>query len=146
MTCCRYTPSRRSFLAASGAATAVATLAACSPAPENESFSGGEFAQALQLADLATGSSVQLIVGTDHILLHRESEEVIHAYSAVCTHEGCIVGVNDEDPSGPFECPCHASNFDKLTGEAVVGPAKRPLTRHQTAIEDGWILVEVEQA
>lgn len=146
MSCCRNTPSRRTFLTAGGAATAAFTLAACSTGPEQETFSGGVFTEAVELDSLAVGASIQLVVGADQVLLHRETTDTIHAYSAVCTHQGCVVGANAEDPSGPFICPCHASNYDKLTGEAVAGPAQRPLTRHQTAIENGWVLVEVTEA
>lgn len=145
MSCCKKLPNRRTFLAATGAAaTAAVALSACSPGHEQETFSGGTLTQALALDDLPPGESVQMAVGAIQVLIHRESQDVVHAYSAVCTHQGCIVGVKEDDASSPFICPCHASNFDKLTGEAIGGPAQRPLTRHATTIEDGWILVEVE--
>ncbi len=146
MSCCKNSPTRRTFLAVSGAATAAATLAACTPTPEQESFSGGLLTQAIALEDLPPGDSIQLAVGANQVLIYRENDDTVHAYSAVCTHQGCVVGVNDDDPSAPFICPCHASNFDKTTGDAVAGPAQRPLTRHTTAIENGWILVKVEPA
>lgn len=147
MSCCKKLPNRRTFLAATGAAaTAAVALSACSPGPEQDTFSGGALTKALALDDLQPGESVQMAVGVNQVLIHRESQDVVHAYSAVCTHQGCIVGVKDHDASSPFVCPCHASNFDKLTGDAIAGPAQRPLTRHETAIEDGWILVQVEPA
>ena len=146
MSCCKKLPNRRTFLAGTGAAaTAAVTLAACAPDHEQDTFSGGTLTKALQLDDLPPGDSVQMAVGANQVLIHRENQDTVHAYSAVCTHQGCIVGVKD-DATSPFVCPCHASNFDKLTGDAVSGPAQRPLTRHETAIEDGWILVAVEPA
>ncbi|HEU5241587.1 MAG TPA: Rieske (2Fe-2S) protein [Ornithinibacter sp.] len=36
------------------------------------------------------------------------------AFSAVCTHQGCIVG---EISDGQIICPCHASHFDISSGE-----------------------------
>ena len=144
MNCCKSTPSRRTFIAAGVATTAAVTLAACSSALQQEKFSDGVFTQAIELTQLPPGSSMQLTVGGSQVLLYRESENTVHAYSAVCTHQGCIVGAS-EDASAPFVCPCHASHFDKATGEATAGPAKTPLTRHETAIENGWILVEVEE-
>lgn len=145
--CCRKSvPTRRTFLAAGGAAAAAVTLAACNSVPEQDTFSGGKLTRAIRVEDLPPGDAIQLTVGANQILLYRDSEQSVHAYSAVCTHQGCIVGVPDQEPSAPFVCPCHASNFDKTTGEAVAGPAQLPLTRHSTSIEDGWLLVEVEPA
>ncbi len=145
MNCCKDTPSRRRFLAAGGATTAAVTLAACSSTLQQEEFTDGVFTRAVELAQLPTGSSIQLTVGGSQVLLYRQSEHTVHAYSAVCTHQGCIVDASDE-ASAPFACPCHASHFDKATGEATAGPAKTPLTRHKTSIENGWVLVEVEEA
>ena len=147
MSCCKKLPNRRTFLVASGAAaTAAVALTACTSDPDQETFSGGTLTKALALEDLAPGSSAQMAVGANQVLIYRERAEVVHAYSAVCTHQGCIVGANDDGASPSFVCPCHASHFEKLTGKAVSGPAQRPLMRHKTAIEDGWILVEVEPA
>lgn len=146
MSCCKKLPNRRTFFAVSGAAAAAVSLTACTPGHDQETFSGGTLTKALALKDLTPGSSVQMAVGAQQVLIYREDEDRVHAYSAVCTHQGCIVGAANDEGSASFICPCHASHFDKLTGEAVSGPAQRPLTRHATAIEDGWILVEVDPA
>lgn len=46
------------------------------------------------------------------------------AYSAVCTHEGCAVGVDGKR----IVCPCHKSVYDPTEGAKVTGgPAPRPL-------------------
>lgn len=143
MSCCQNKPSRRTFLAASGIATAAVTLGACSSGPEQEQFSGGVLTRALRLDELPVGESLQQAVGSNQILIYRESETSVRAYSAVCTHQGCIVGTSDT-ATDPFICPCHSSKFDKTSGEAIAGPAQRPLTKHDTSIEDGWLLIEVD--
>lgn len=49
------------------------------------------------------------------------------AYSKVCTHAGCPVGLYMEQ-SQQLLCPCHQSLFDVLDGaQQVFGPAPRPL-------------------
>jgi ubiquinol-cytochrome c reductase iron-sulfur subunit len=49
------------------------------------------------------------------------------AYSKVCTHAGCPVGLYQEQTQ-QLLCPCHQSLFDVLDGaEPVFGPAPRPL-------------------
>ena len=49
------------------------------------------------------------------------------AYSRVCTHAGCPVGMY-EATTDLLMCPCHQSTFDVLRGaEPTGGPAVRPL-------------------
>jgi ubiquinol-cytochrome c reductase iron-sulfur subunit len=49
------------------------------------------------------------------------------AYSKICTHAGCPVGLFRADER-KLICPCHQSTFDVLTGATpVFGPAGRPL-------------------
>jgi ubiquinol-cytochrome c reductase iron-sulfur subunit len=49
------------------------------------------------------------------------------AYSKVCTHAGCPVGLYEQQ-TGRLFCPCHQSVFDALDGaRPVQGPATRPL-------------------
>jgi ubiquinol-cytochrome c reductase iron-sulfur subunit len=49
------------------------------------------------------------------------------AYSRVCTHAGCSVGMF-ERTTGQLMCPCHQSTFDVLrAAQPSGGPAARPL-------------------
>jgi ubiquinol-cytochrome c reductase iron-sulfur subunit len=58
------------------------------------------------------------------------------AYSKVCTHVGCPVGLYDED-AHRLVCPCHQSTFDVLRGaEPVAGPAVLPLPQLPLAIDE----------
>ena len=54
-------------------------------------------------------------------------EGAIHAYSLLCTHAGCPVGLY-ESKSARVLCPCHQSVFDLRDGaKPIAGPAARPL-------------------
>jgi ubiquinol-cytochrome c reductase iron-sulfur subunit len=49
------------------------------------------------------------------------------AFSKVCTHAGCPVGLYEHDRE-QLLCPCHQSTFDVLAGcQPSFGPATRPL-------------------
>lgn len=49
------------------------------------------------------------------------------AYSKLCTHAGCPVGLYQE-ATQQLVCPCHQSMFDVLKGaQQMFGPAPRPL-------------------
>jgi len=62
------------------------------------------------------------------------------AYSKVCTHAGCPVGLYLA-ATHQLRCPCHQSTFDVLHGaEPVYGPAPRPLPQLPIAIDpDGTL-------
>ncbi|HTT86409.1 MAG TPA: Rieske 2Fe-2S domain-containing protein, partial [Acidimicrobiales bacterium] len=58
------------------------------------------------------------------------------AYSKVCTHAGCPVGLYQEQLY-QLLCPCHQSLFDVLKGaQQVFGPAPRPLPQLPLMIDD----------
>jgi quinol---cytochrome c reductase iron-sulfur subunit len=69
------------------------------------------------------------------------------AYSKICTHAGCSVGLFGIDSRPPIElrelvCPCHQSVFDPLDGARPVGgPATRPLPQLPLGIDDEGMLI-----
>jgi ubiquinol-cytochrome c reductase iron-sulfur subunit len=63
------------------------------------------------------------------------------AFSKVCTHAGCPVGLYQVE-SQRLLCPCHQSAFDVLAGAApIFGPATRPLPRLPLGVDAGGFLV-----
>lgn len=62
------------------------------------------------------------------------------AYSKLCTHMGCPVGLFQQDPD-VLVCPCHQAVFDVLDGaRPVQGPADRPLPQLPLVIDDDGVL------
>ncbi|MGN6637154.1 MAG: Rieske (2Fe-2S) protein, partial [Oryzihumus sp.] len=56
------------------------------------------------------------------------------AFTAVCTHQGCLV---NKVENGIISCgaPCgHGSEYDAATGQVKVGPAPRPLAEKKLTI------------
>jgi ubiquinol-cytochrome c reductase iron-sulfur subunit len=65
----------------------------------------------------------------------------IVAYSKLCTHVGCPVGLYQADEH-LLLCPCHQSTFAVLDGaKPIFGPATRPLPQLPLAIDDEGYLV-----
>ncbi len=69
------------------------------------------------------------------------------AYSKICTHAGCSVGLFGIDSRPPIElrelvCPCHQSVFDPLDGARPVGgPATRPLPQLPLGVDADGMLI-----
>ena len=71
------------------------------------------------------------------------------AYSKICTHAGCPVGLyqaegNSRRSSHQLLCPCHQSTFDVLDGcRPVFGPAARALPQLPLAVNaDGYLIAQ----
>jgi Rieske Fe-S protein len=60
------------------------------------------------------------------------------AFSAVCTHVGCIVNTVT---NGTIGCPCHGSEFTIASGAVVTGPAPAPLPARQVKIVGGQVIL-----
>ena len=54
------------------------------------------------------------------------------AFSAVCTHQGCLV---EPSSDGEIHCPCHLSHFSLEDGSLVTGPASPPLAPEQITVD-----------
>jgi nitrite reductase/ring-hydroxylating ferredoxin subunit len=56
--------------------------------------------------------------------VYRDEANALHAVSATCTHQGCLVRFNRAQTS--WDCPCHGSRFDP-EGHVLCGPAVEDL-------------------
>jgi ubiquinol-cytochrome c reductase iron-sulfur subunit len=70
--------------------------------------------------------------------------EGIVAYSKLCTHVGCPVGLYQAEV-GLLLCPCHQSTFDVLDGaRPVFGPAARSLPQLPLDVDDEGYLIATD--
>ena len=83
--------------------------------------------------------SKKVIVGGSALLLLRTPSE-FKAFSAICTHLGCIVEWDGKKKE--IVCPCHAGVFDS-EGRNVAGPPPRPLPYYPVKVSDGKIYVKI---
>jgi Rieske Fe-S protein len=86
------------------------------------------------LTDVPAGGGV--VVSNPPVVLVRGAGDEVHAFSAVCTHQGCTV---DKVARGRIECPCHGSTFDAQTGAVTGGPAPRPLPAVPVTVQNGQV-------
>jgi Rieske Fe-S protein len=124
--------SRRTVIMTSGlAAAAIAGLSSCTnystaPASEPSAASTGESSAA---AGPLTVKEVNIPVGGGKIfpdaqtVITQPKKGEFKAFSAVCTHQGCLV----ESVTNTINCPCHGSKYSITDGSVVNPPAPKPL-------------------
>jgi cytochrome b6-f complex iron-sulfur subunit len=79
---------------------------------------------------VAMGSKPAIVVNTD---------SGVKAYSAICTHLGCVVAWNDL--SSQIVCPCHGGLFSPATGAVLGGPPPTPLAPLKVSVEGNQIFL-----
>ena len=89
--------------------------------------------------ELPVWGAKKVILGGSALLLVRTAQG-FRAYSAICTHLGCIV--DWDHAKREILCPCHAGLFN-LDGNVVSGPPPRPLPSHPVKVVDGKVFVEL---
>ncbi len=67
------------------------------------------------------------------------TEQGVKAFSAICTHLGCVVAWNDM--IGVIQCPCHDGRFNPSTGVVVSGPPPGPLPPIPVTVEGDQIFL-----
>lgn len=72
-------------------------------------------------------------------ILVKVKKDKYKAFSAVCTHLGCIVGFKKD--RNVFYCNCHGGTYN-LNGKNIAGPPPKPLTSHQISTENGDLIIK----
>jgi Rieske Fe-S protein len=78
------------------------------------------------------------IFEAEKVVVTQPSAGKFHAFSAICTHQGCVV---NKVAGGLIKCPCHGSEFSIKDGSVKGGPAPAPLAERAVAIKKGDIVV-----
>lgn len=131
---------RRTALAAGGIGVAGLTLAGCgeesgSATASSSSAAGGGGGSTVATADVPVGGGT--ILGEAKLVVTQPTAGEYKAFSAVCTHQGCVVsGVTET-----IDCACHESHFALTDGSVVSGPATAPLPAKTVAVDGDRLTV-----
>lgn len=87
-----------------------------------------------------SGGGVVLSLPTGQVALVDAGGE-LRAFSAVCTHLGCIVRWEPEMEH--LYCACHGGMFDR-GGQVVGGPPPRPLPQYPVEVREGQVFVKIK--
>jgi Rieske Fe-S protein len=89
-------------------------------------------------AEIAPNSAKIFKFGARAGILVRTPREDLRAFSATCTHLGCIVQYRPD--LGHIWCACHNGHFD-LNGLNIAGPPPRPLEVFEVNLRGDQIVV-----
>lgn len=78
------------------------------------------------------------IFTADKVVVTQPARGKYLAFSAVCTHVGCIL---DKVVNGVIGCPCHGGEFTITTGAVVAGPPPTPLAKKRVKVVDGMVVL-----
>lgn len=114
-----------------GEANAIGSLPAVTPSATD----AGSGPRTLgPMADVKVGSGV--IYANDKIVVTQPTAGEFKAFTAVCTHQGCILSsVSD----GKINCNCHGSQYSIKDGSVLQGPAEQPLAPMTVQVAGGTI-------
>ncbi|GAA4717293.1 Rieske (2Fe-2S) protein [Nocardioides conyzicola] len=127
---------RTTLTGAAALGVGVPLLAACG------GDSGGGTASEAPAAGAELGSTSEVpvgggkVFGDQKIVVTQPTEGDFKAFSAVCTHQSCLVS---QVADGTIDCLCHGSKFSDQDGSVVNGPATSALSEVTIAVDGDTI-------
>lgn len=125
---------RRTVLTGAAAIGVTTALAACGDSGSGGGTGGG--AVTLSTADVPVGGGK--ILASDRVVVTQPTTGTFKAFSAACTHQGCVVARVE---NAQILCTCHGSVFSAADGSVVTGPATRALTGKTVNVSGDTITV-----
>jgi cytochrome b6-f complex iron-sulfur subunit len=107
--------------------------------PPRQNMGSGEPTLVGAVGDFPVGSGKVVAVDNKPVIVVNTSVGGIKAFSAICTHLGCVVDWKKE--KNVIHSPCHEGLFNPVTGAVVGGPPPRPLPPYELTIKDGKVYV-----
>ncbi len=107
--------------------------------PRSADVSAGAPVDIGKVEDFPVGTGKVVNVNDKPVIIVNTKSGGIKAFSAICTHLGCIVYWNGG--KSVIQSPCHDGLFNPVTGAVVSGPPPRPLPGYELATKDGKVLV-----
>lgn len=127
---------RRIVFQGLGSLGVAAALAGCGSSSDDSGTTATEAGAVLTTTgEVPVGGGV--VLGDQEIVVTQPSEGEFKAFTAVCTHQACLVST---PTNGEIPCDCHGSRYDAATGERTAGPAPSGLAEIDIVVEGDEIL------
>jgi cytochrome b6-f complex iron-sulfur subunit len=90
-------------------------------------------------SDFPAGTGKVVPVNDKPVIVVNTTKGGLKAYSAICTHFGCIVAW--DQPRQFILCPCHDGRFNPVNGAVISGPPPAPLPELAVTVEGDTVYV-----
>jgi cytochrome b6-f complex iron-sulfur subunit len=95
------------------------------------------------LEDFPVGQGKVVAVADKPVIVVNTTQGGLKAFSAICTHLGCI---SEWDQQRQFIlCPCHDGRFNPVNGGVISGPPPAPLPEVPVVVEDDVVYVSTAE-
>ena len=129
-------PAATSDTATPGSAATSATPASAGPVAFSTPAGATPSGTVVAASTIPVGGGI--VLDSLPVVVTQPNAGEFHAFSAVCTHQGCTVaGVQ----SGVIVCPCHNSTFSITDGSVQGGPAPSPLPSVKVTVSGANVVV-----
>ena len=108
--------------------------------PARSSSGGGGRVQVGSTAEVPVGQGKVVAVNNKPVMVVNTEQGGLKAFSAICTHLGCIVEWDGERQI--ILCPCHDGRFNPVNGGIISGPQPSPLAEFALSVEGDTIYVQ----
>jgi cytochrome b6-f complex iron-sulfur subunit len=89
--------------------------------------------------DFPAGQGKVVPVNDKPVIVVNTAQGGLKAFSAICTHLGCIVAW--DQPRQFILCPCHDGRFNAINGAVISGPPPAPLPELPVTVEGDTVYV-----
>ena len=107
--------------------------------PKSANSGSGAPVEVGAVEDFGPGTGKVVSVNDKAVILVNGKAGGLKAFSAICTHLGCIVSWDTRKNS--IACPCHDGFFNATTGAVVSGPPPKPLAQYEVVVKNGKVLI-----
>jgi nitrite reductase/ring-hydroxylating ferredoxin subunit len=133
-------PTRRTVVAAVGAAGIAAALSACGSSDDSSSEPSGDATKGgaaqdgsgkelARTADIPVGGGK--VFGDAGVVVTQPKKGEFKAFTNICTHKQCPVSAVE---GGTINCPCHGSKYSIEDGSVKHPPAAQPLAAKEITV------------
>lgn len=133
---------RNVLLGVAAAGVAGPVIAACGSSSGNSGDKTGDSGPAASTAGGIATSEIPVgggkVFTTEEVVVTQPTAGVFKAFSAVCTHQGCLVNKVENQQ---IECPCHFSRYSIEDGSVKSGPAPKPLPEKTVQVSGDTLTV-----
>lgn len=102
------------------------------------------FIKVANVEDIPNGEALQVEAEGQTLALVKVGDDV-YCVNDICTHEHAHLSEGFCE-GYEIECPLHGSIFDVRTGEVKSLPATEDVKTYQVKVEDGEVLVQVDDS